>query len=230
VGRPLGDQIISRQLPSGAIYVPAATNPVLVRANFFGARMQGVEHTLRLRLTKSLTLNENLTWICAEDERTGLPPDLEPGIPPLTVNPSLLYNARRFWVEGYGTIAGRQDRLSSLALADRRIGATRSRANIASFFNNGARVRGLVSGDRLLATGETVEQVQNRVLGTAASAPLVTAIPGFGVVGLRAGIPLGERSDLLADISNLADKSYRGIGWGIAGTGRSLTIKWRLRF
>lgn len=230
VGRPLGDQIITRQLASGAIYVPAATNPVLVRANFFGARMQGVEHMLRLRLTKSLTLNENLTWIRAEDERTGLPPDLEPGIPPLTVNPSLLYNARRFWVEGYGTIAGRQDRLSSLALADRRIGATRSRANIASFFNNGARVRGLVSGGRLLATGETVEQVQNRVLGAAASAPLVTAIPGFGVVGLRAGIPLGERSDLLADLSNLADKSYRGIGWGIAGTGRSLTIKWRIRF
>ena len=230
VGRPLGDQVISRQLASGAIYVPAATNPVLVRANFFGARMQGAEHTLRLRLTKSLTLNENLTWIRAEDERTGLPPDLEPGIPPLTVNPSLLYNAGRFWVEGYATIAGRQDRLSSLALADRRIGATRSRANIANFFNNGARVRGLVSGGRLLATGETVEQVQNRVLGSAASAPLVTAIPGYGVVGLRAGVPVGERSDLLLDLSNLADKSYRGIGWGIAGTGRSVTMRWRVRF
>ncbi|MBL8213169.1 MAG: TonB-dependent receptor [Bryobacterales bacterium] len=230
VGQPLGDQVITRQLVSGAVYVPLSTGPVLVRSNYFGARLWGLEHALRLALTPHLSFQQNLTYVRAEDERTGLPPDIEPGIPPLTVNPTLRYTRHRLFVEPYALLAGRQKRLSSLALADRRIGATRSRANIANFFNNGARVRGLVSGGRLLATGETLEQVQNRVLGTAASAPLYSAIPGYGLFGLRAGVPLGARGDVFVDFSNAFDKTYRGIGWGIAGTGRSLLLRYRLRF
>ncbi len=229
VGQLLGDQVITRQLPSGAVFVPLSANPVLVRANYFGARLRGLEHSLRVPVSTGLTLNENLTWIRAADERTGLPPDMEPGIPPLTVSFSVLYSKRRFWIEPYSTLAGRQARLSSLALADRRIGATRSRSNIASFFNNGARVRGLVQDGRLVPTGETLEQVQNRVLGTAASAPLFTAIPGYGLAGLRVGIPVGETGALLVDLSNILDKTYRGIGWGVAGTGRSLSIRYQLR-
>ncbi|HUQ90212.1 MAG TPA: TonB-dependent receptor [Bryobacteraceae bacterium] len=230
VGQMLGDQVISRQLPSGAVFVPLSAGPVLVRGNYFGARMRGVEHSLRIPITSRLTFNENVTWIQAWDERTELPPDIEPGVPPLTGNPSFLYTRRRFWVEPYGVVAGRQDRLSSLALGDRRIGAARSRANIASFFNNGARAHGLVSGGLLTPTGETLEQVQNRVLGTAASAPLFTAIPGYGLVGVRAGVPVGENGDLFVDLSNVADKTFRGIGWGIAGTGRSMAVRYRVRF
>ncbi len=230
VGQALGDQIVSRQLPSGAVFVPISTGPVLVRGNLAGARLHGIEQTLRVPVTARLTFNQNLTWVEARDQVTGLPPDLEPGIPPLTVNPSLLYTRRRFWVEAYGVIAGRQDRLSSLALADRRMGAARSRANIASFFQNGARVRGFTANGRLLATGETLADVQNRVLGTASSAPLFTAIPGYGLIGFRTGVPMGESGDLFAEVSNLADKTYRGIGWGVPGTGRSLTVRYRLRF
>lgn len=230
VGQNFGGQTIIRQLTSGAVFVPLSTGPVLVRANYFGARIQGVEHSLRLPIAWGLTLNENLTWIRASDTRTGLPPDMEPGIPPLTVNPSLLYTRRRFWVEAYGVIAGRQDRLSTLALADRRTGANRSRTNIANFFQNGARARGLVVDERLSATGESLAQVQHRVLGTAASAPLFTAIPGYGLAGLRCGVPVGEGSDLWMDFSNLADKTYRGIGWGVPGTGRSVSFRYRVRF
>ena len=203
---------------------------MLVRANSFGARFHGVEHSIELRLSSRLSLRENLTWIYARDERSGLPPDIEPGVPPLTSNLSLMFTHRRVWAEVYGTLADRQERLSSLALSDRRIGAARSRANIASFFANGARVRGLVSGGRLIPANETVEQVQNRVLGTANSAPLVTGIPGYAIWGLRGGITLAEHGTLFVDFSNLADKTYRGIGWGIAGTGRSLTVRYRVRF
>lgn len=229
VGQPLGDQVITRQLASGAVYVPLSSGPVLVRSNFFGARLWGLEHSLRLAVTRNLSFQQNLTYVRAEEERTDLPPDIEPGIPPLTVNPTLRYTRHRFFVEPYALLAGRQQRLSSLALADRRIGAARSRTNIANFFHNGARVRGLVSDGRLLATGETLEQVQNRVLGTATSAPLYNAIPGYGLFGLRAGLPLG-RADIFLDFSNAFDKPYRGIGWGIAGTGRSLLLRYRLRF
>ncbi len=232
VGEPLGDQLITRQLPSGAVYVPLSPQPVQVRANFSGARMRGIEHSLRLRISEKLTFNENVTWIHAEDRRSGRPPDIEPGIPPLTVNPSLLYldSGRRFWAEAYATLAGRQQRLSSLALADRRTGASRTRTDIANFFRNGATARGLVADGRLLATGEMLEQVQNRVLGAAVSAPLFAAIPGYGIFGLRLGIPLGERTDLFADFSNIADKSFRGIGWGADGAGRAITVRLRARF
>ena len=231
VGQALGDQIISRQLASGVVFVPAATNAVLVRANYGGARVRGFEQSLRARLTDSWTLQQNYTWVEARDKITGLPPDIEPGIPGPGGTVSALYSpaARRFWAEAYLTAADRQSRISSLALADRRIGAARSRANIASFFNNGARVRGLVAGGRLTATGETLAQVQDRVLGMANSAPMFTAIPGYAVFGLRGGFPLGKRSDLMVDLTNLTDRNYRGIGWGIDGLGRGVTVKLRFK-
>lgn len=231
-GRTLGDQVITRQLASGAVLVPIATQPVLVRANFTGARLRGLEHRMEVRLTRQLTLSENVTVIRAEDGRTGLPPDLEPGSPPTMGNARLRWAppSRRYWVEGYGTVADRQTRIPSISLADRRTGASRSRTNIANFFNNGARVRGLVANGILLPTGEALAQVQSRVLGTATAAPLYTEIPGWGTVGVRMGMPVGERSDLFVDLSNLLDKSYRGIGWGTDGAGRSVTLRWRTSF
>jgi len=232
VGQPLGDQIITGQLPSGAIFVPIATQPVLVRANFTGARLNGLEQRLKLRINRQLSLDQNFTYIYAEDSATGLPPDIEPGSPPAISNVRLLWSppSKRYWAEAYATVSDRQTRIPSISLGDRRTGAARSRTNIANFFANGARVRGLVANNLLIPTGENLAQVQNRVLGSAVSAPMFTAIPGWGIVGLRAGVPIGERSDLLVDFSNMADKNYRGIGWGVDGAGRSVTLKWRTRF
>ena len=232
VGQPLGDQIITRQLATGAVYVPAATAPVLVRANLGGARFNGFEQSLEAQVTRAVTIGENVTWIDARDNRTGLPPDIEGGIPPTTANLRARWSPARarFWVEAYSTLANRQGRLSSLALADRRTGATRSRANIQSFFNNGARVRGLVVNGILAPTGETLAQVQNRVLGAENSAPMFTAIPGYAIFGVRGGIRIGEKQDLFVDWSNLLDKNYRGISWGIDGPGRSLAAQYKMRF
>jgi hemoglobin/transferrin/lactoferrin receptor protein len=232
VGQPLGDQIITRQLASGAVYVPAATSPALVRSNLGGAHVYGLEHQFEVKLTASLLLAENMTWNYAEDKRTGLAPDIEGGIPPLTANLRLRWApaGKRYWIETYSTFADRQDRLSSLALSDRRTGASRSRSNIANFFNNGARVRGLTAGGVLLSTGETLAQVQTRVLGAASSAPMFTAIPGYAIHGIRVGYQLAERSSVYADISNIFDQSHRGVSWGIDGAGRSITVRYRYQF
>lgn len=231
VGQPLGDQIVTRQLASGAVYVPAATNPVLVRANIGGANLIGWEHRSELRISPWLTTAWNGTWIRARDSVTGLPPDIEGGVPPLSGTARVrIAPSGRFDVELYTSAAGRQDRLSSLALADRRTGAARSAASIANFFHNGATVRGFVSNGRLLATGETLAQVQARVLGGAASLPLFTAVPGYAVHGIRGSWKVSEGSSLFADFSNLLDKSHRSVLAGVDGPGRGVTVSFRYRF
>jgi hemoglobin/transferrin/lactoferrin receptor protein len=146
----------------------------------------------------------------------------------------------RYWIEAYSTLAGRQDRLSTLDLSDRRTGAARSRANIQNFFRRGACVRGLTTpgsngqcgsaGGTLIATGETLAQVQNRVLGAADSTPLFSAIRGYGLFSLRGGFRFNDSNEITADFENIGDKSHRLPGWGVDGPGRSLTVRYRYRF
>lgn len=116
----------------------------------------------------------------------------------------------------------------------------RSRASIRRFFYNGATARSLVgpgpdgipgnADDVLFATGETLVQVQNRVLGAGVeSAPLFPAIPGYIVFDLRAGIRLSENQDCLLSLTNIGDRNYRGISWGLDAAGRSLSMSYRIK-
>lgn len=193
-----------------------------------------------MRLTVDFSLATVATYIRAEDKRTGAPPNIEGGTPApegwlrLRWAPA----GRRYWVEPYLRLVARNGRLSTLDLEDRRSGATRSRASIASFFGNGARARGLVSpgadgvvgnaDDVLLPTGETLAQVQARVLGGATSAPLFDAIPGYATVGVRGGLRLGSRHQVFVDLVNLGDANYRGVSWGVDAPGRSLYVRYRV--
>ncbi|HEY0005072.1 MAG TPA: TonB-dependent receptor [Pyrinomonadaceae bacterium] len=243
VGQFLGDQPITSQLPNGVVFVPLSTAPVLVRANFSDARLYGLEYSLESRLTDDFTFGGNFTYIRAYDKATGLPPNIEGGTPPATSFLRLRYQPlkARYWLEAYTMLAGRQNRLSSLDLSDRRTGATRSRNDIRDFFQRGACVRGLVApgpdgrcatGDEtvLILTGETLAQVQNRVLGTATSAPLFSYLPGYGLINLRGGYRFQENSEFIFDFENIGDKNYRGPSWGVEGPGRSLTLRYRYRF
>ena len=242
-GRSLGGQTITNQLPNGVVFVALSTAPVLVRANLSDARLHGTELSLESPLWRDFSFGGNFTYIYAKDKASGLPPNIEGGTPPPTAFLRLRYEplGKSYWVEAYSTLARRQTRLSSLDLSDRRIGATRSRDDIRDFFRRGACVRGLVApgpdgrcatGDEtiLIPTGETLAQVQNRVLGSATAAPLFAYIPGYGLVGLRGGFRVGENQDVQLDFSNIADRNYRGLSWGIEGPGRSLTARYRLRF
>lgn len=242
-GMRLGSQIIERQGTNGAVFVPLSASPVLVQVNFGDTRISGVEYMFNYRATTDWILGGNYTFIRAEERETGEPPNLGGGgIPPQTGFLRLRYQPVKgsYWIEAYTTLAGRQDRLSSLDLADRRTGASRSRTSIQNFFRRGACVRGLTtpgtngqcgsSGGTLLSTGETLSQVQRRLLGAEQSAPLFTQIPGYGLFGLRGGFRFYERHEFTLDFENIGDKNYRAPGWGVDGPGRSVTARYRYRF
>lgn len=242
VGKTLGDQVISAQNANGVVYVPASSSPVLVRTNYGDARIYGFEHSLEWRVRRAWTVNTVFTYLHAADKATGAPPNIEGGTPAPDGYLKVRYLAPsgRWWTEPYLHIAGRQNRLSTLDLEDRRTGATRTRTNIRNFFYNGAAARGWVgtgadgvagtADDLLLATGETLAQVQSRVLGTADAAPLYTFVHGYTTLGIRGGLKFASHSELLVDFSNVGDVNYRGIAWGVDAAGRNLTVSWRTKF
>jgi outer membrane receptor protein involved in Fe transport len=254
VGQFLGSDQIIRQNVNGLVFVAAATSPVLVRVNFDDARFNGVEFSTEARLSRDFSANGNFTYIRAHSLLNGLPPNIEGGVPPATGFVSLRYQPRgtpRFYVEAYSILAGRQNRLSSLDLADRRTGAARSRTQIQNFFRRGACVRGVTTpgttgcgsaGGVLIPTGETLAQVQNRLLPIGATingvtvvnndtnVPLFPYLPGYGLVGLRGAYRFGDHSEVFIDFENIADKQYRGISWGIDGAGRGVTLRYRYKF
>ncbi len=246
------DQIVS-QNAAGLVFVAAApTSPVLVRVNYDDARFNGAEVNGRANFNDQFSGTGNFTYIRAYSLLNGLPPNIEGGLPPATGFVSFRYQPRsRFYIEGYSVLAGRQNRLSSLDLSDRRTGAGRSRTQIQNFFRRGACVRGVTTrgatgcgsaGGILIPTGETQAQVQNRLLPLGATingvrvvnndtiVPLFPALPGYGLVGIRGAVKFGENSEVFFDIENIFDKSYRGISWGIDGAGRGVTLRYRYSF
>ncbi len=257
VGQQLGSQTITSQNPNGAVFVPASTSPVLVQANFGSTRMNGAEFNITYRLNDDWTAGGNYSYVYAEDAATGLPPNLGGGgLPPQFGFVRLRYQpaGKRFWVEAYANANGRQDRLSSLDIGDRRTGAARTRSQIQNFMRRGACVRGISVATasqpcgtsngsyQLAATGETLAQVLNRVLpigstingvlvvNSDTAVPLFSAIPGYGLVNVRGGYRFAERHEITADLENILDKSHRAPGWGIDGPGIGLTVRYRVSF
>ncbi len=244
VGRFLGDQPITNQLPNGVVFVALSTAPVLVRANYSDAKISGIEYELESQITRDFKFQGNFTYIRAEDKATGAPPNIEGGTPPPTGFLSLKYApaAGRFWIEGYSTLAAKQTRLSTLDLSDRRTGAPRSRAQIENYFRRGACVLGLtrnaagtcngiVNGYNLIATGENITQVLTRVLGSGfQSSNLFTSLPGYGLFNLRGGFRFGERSQIFWAFENIFDQFHRNPSWGIDGAGRNFKVAYRLKF
>jgi outer membrane receptor protein involved in Fe transport len=242
VGTTLGDQVITAQGPNGVVYVPASSSPVLVRVNYGDARIKGFEHQFDWRIAPRWSVGTVLTLLHAADLATGLAPNIEGGTPGPDLWVKLRYSSPggRYWFEPLLHVVGEQTRLSTLDLEDRRTGATRTRTNIRNFFYNGATVRGWVSpgpdgiagnsDDVLTATGETVVQVQDRVLGTAVAAPLYTSVHGYTTFAIRGGFRLGTRHEIMFELENLTDENYRGIAWGLDAPGRGFSVGYTARF
>jgi outer membrane receptor protein involved in Fe transport len=241
VGTPIGGEVITQQNANGVVFVAASPNPVLVRDNFDNARIWGVEAFGEVGLSDSFSVNALYTYVNSRDTETDLPPNIEGGTPAPNLFLMLRYMkpGSRWWVQPYVRIAADQPNLSTLDLGDRRTGADRSRNSIRNFFLNGATARGWISpggdgrlgtaDDFLTVTGETLAQIQNRVLGTANNSPLFPEVEGYTMVGVRGGIKYGQH-EVMLDLENLTDENFRGISWGMDNAGFGLNARYILRF
>lgn len=198
------------------------------------ARYYGVESLARLDLGSGLRMEAGYSWIAGRDLHPNRPIRR---LPPQWGAASVRWNPgkRRLWVEARLNATGAQSRLSGGDLDDERIGASRSRNDIASFFR-GSRIAGWVDvSGRFTPTGETLSQIQDRVLPRSLAAtdslrvPLYRETAGWWTVGVRSGIPIGERWTLQVALDNLADRNYRVHGSGIdsAGFGAWCAIGWQ---
>lgn len=234
VGSLVGGQRIVRQDATGAVFNNLSSAPVFVRANAGHIRIQGFESSLLFNITSSLAFNTHNFYVRGTNTETGAPPSIENGIPPLTGFAGLRWqpHGRRFWIEPYSAFAAAQTRFSDNDLQQARIGGIRTREEITGFFNNGAVARGLVRGNVLLATGETLPQVLRRVLGSDLSArvPLYLRNPGFATFNLRGGFNFGERTSVTLILENIFDKNYRTMGSGIDAPGINAMVRFSRSF
>jgi outer membrane receptor protein involved in Fe transport len=156
-------------------------------------------------------------------------------LPPQSGQLSLMYTptGRRYWIEARSTLMGPQHRLNGGDLDDERIGASRSRRDIASFFSAAA-AQPWISDGRFVPTGETLAQIQARVLpdviSETARVPLYTNTAGWARFDILGGFRFGERTTVYAGIENLLDRNYRVHGSGIDGPGINVSVRVRYSF
>ncbi len=233
VGQLVGGQPIIRQDATGAVFTSLSNTAVFVRTNAVKVSLRGIEGSMALKLRSDLALNANAFYVRGTDLRTGAPPSLENGIPPATGFVGVKWERAGSpgWIELYSNFAAPQRRFSDNDISQARIGGLRTREEIAGFFNGGAVARGLVRNGILLPTGETLAQVQLRVLGPGLQPnALFSKNPGFALLNLRGGFRIGERSSLTVILENLFDKNYRTMGSGIDGPGMNAAVRYSFSF
>jgi outer membrane receptor protein involved in Fe transport len=233
VGQLVGGQPIVRQDATGAVFTSLSSSAVFVRTNALKVRLRGIESSMAVKLRRDLTLNANAFYVRGTDLHTGAPPNLENGIPPMTGFVGVKWEraGTPAWIEIYSNFAAPQRRFSDNDISQARIGGIRTKEEIAGFFNGGAIPRGLVRNGILLPTGETLAQVQLRLLGPGLLPnQLFTKNPGFALLNVRGGFRLGERSSITLILENIFDKNYRTMGSGIDGPGTNAAVRYSFSF
>jgi len=229
VGTTISGFEVVRQDASGLAYIALDARPVSTRANISKARIAGVEADLRVRLRE--------TWVAGGWVSYSRGTDLDLDVPLRRVPPGvggvrLRWEPMRrpLWIEGLGTFMTRYTRMAPGDLTDARMGGRRTAASIANYFNGTATDIGLVRNGVLVPTGETLGQVQQRVLGGVSSAPLFAELPGYFVTTVRAGYRFGRQLEVIVVGDNLGDVNYRHLGSGVDAAGRNLRVQTRITF
>ena len=229
VGTTIAGFTVTRQDAAGRAFVAEDPRPIVTRTNVDRARILGFEADLRVQITREWHAAAYASMVNGHEVGTD---QLLRRMSPAFGGGRVRWSPARqpFWIEGTSTFAFAQRRLSPGDLSDARIGALRSRDSIAEFFTAGATVLGLVQNGVLTATGETLSEVQDRVLGDANSATLFDETPGFLTFGLRAGWQLHSNVELTVITENLTDRNYRWHGSGVDGPGANAQVRLRYTF
>lgn len=213
------------QAQQGVVMVATPVDPRGLKAfvNDGETVYYGVEALGRVQLSSRWALRGNYSFLVGRDLYPNrnvrrLPP--QQGLVALRYLPS----GRRPWFEVSAFANGAQTRLSGGDRDDERIGASRSRADIANFFG---------SARFIPATNETLQQVQNRLLPGIADnirVPIYLSTAGWFRLDVISGIPLSEQLSLNAGVQNLLDKNYRVHGSGVDGPGFNAFLSLRYRW
>jgi hemoglobin/transferrin/lactoferrin receptor protein len=227
VGQTIAGFLVVKQDPSGIAYIQQDARPITTRVNEDHSRIQGFDADAHVRVA-TLTLNgyfsmTNGRLLSTSEPMRRMPPPI--GGARLRWEPT-----RALWAEATMAFARTQTRMNAGDLTDARIGGNRTRTSIASFFNGTAVDLGLVKSGILLATGETLAQVQTRLLGTATAGTLFASGAGWVTVGLRGGWTVSPKLTVVVLGENLADKNYRVYGSGVDALGRNLQVRLSLKF
>lgn len=227
VGSTISGFDVVRQDATGLAYIAQDVRPIVTTVNAGRARIKGFDVNGDVRLTSSLRAS---AYASVSTGRLLESDQFVRRMPPPMGGANLRWTGQRAWVEGVLTFALEQTQLNSGDLSDARIGGVRTRASIATFFNGTATDLGLVQNGILLETGETLAQVQTRVLGTANSGQLFTSQAGYAVFSLRGGLDLTPQIGITVLGENLGDVNYRHYGSGVDAPGANVQVRARVRF
>jgi hemoglobin/transferrin/lactoferrin receptor protein len=229
VGLVVSGREIVRQDSEGRAYIAIDPRPVGTRVNSSRARVRGLDAEGSIRAGLHWNARAYFSMANGRDLETGA--SMRRMAPPMggaVIGWQRAQESLR--LEGTIAFARPQNRLSSGDLSDARIGGRRTTATIASYFTGTAVDTGLVKSGILRVTGETLAQVQARLLNGASASMLYTREPGWVAVGARALLPLAHAFDLIVIGENLTDRNYRIIGSGVDAPGANAQVRLRVRF
>jgi outer membrane receptor protein involved in Fe transport len=243
VGLPLTQIVQSagqREQGVVAVATPLSSRAVKASVNDGHTRYYGVESVFSCSFSSRWSGHANYTFLVGRDLNPNRPVRR---LPPQVGRAELRYvpGGRRPWVGLSLRVAGEQSRMGGGDLDDDRMGASRRRSDIGDFFRGGTAAPWIAEG-LFLPSGETLRQIQDRVLplgstingvtvaGDGTRIPLYTVTSGWYAVDVHGGMPLSERTQLQFGIGNLFDRNYRVHGSGIDAPGINLSVGFRYTF
>jgi outer membrane receptor protein involved in Fe transport len=227
VGATIAGFQIVRQDATGLAYIAQDIRPIATSVNAGRGRIRGFDAEAAVQVTAAWRARVYFSMTRGTLLGTG---ESLRRMPPPMGGASARWTGSRVWIEATTAFAAAQTRFNSGDLTDARIGGTRTRASIANYFNGTAADLGLVRNGILLETGETLAQVQQRVLGNADSAPMFDQAAGFLVFGLRGNVRLSSAVNLTVIGENLTDRNYRLYGSGTDSPGANVQVRLRCAF
>jgi len=229
------NQPTAAQQAQGVTTVATAFDPRGVKAfvNDGQSKYYGLESLLRFEPVRAWRFEGGYSFIAGRDLYPNRPMRR---LPPQSGFASVrwLGHGRLPWLELRADAAGPQNRLSGGDRDDERIGAGRSLNDIGAFFG-GSRVAPYLDGaGRFTPTGETLAQIQARVLPGVTVAnqriALYSSTAGWVSLSFRGGLPLTEQLSLQFALDNLADRNFRVHGSGIDAPGFNAWAALRWQF